>query len=73
LTAGSSGASGGSQERGAGTGGAADDSEEDQWTLWGRLVADWDNHFKKKSIYVKELVRKGIPHHFRGVVWPLLW
>ena len=50
----------------------ADDNEEDQWSLWGRLVADWEVNFKKRNAYVKELVRKGIPHHFRGVVWPLL-
>ena len=64
-----SGSSGASQERSAG----GEDSEEDQWSLWGRLLADWDNNFKRKNIYVKELVRKGVPQHFRGVVWPLLW
>ena len=51
----------------------SDDNEEDLWSLWGRLVADWDNCYKKRNAYVKELVRKGgIPSHFRGVVWPLL-
>ncbi|KAK4036039.1 ecotropic viral integration site 5 ortholog isoform X3 [Daphnia magna] len=50
----------------------SDDNEEDQWSLWGRLVADWSNTYKKRNAYVKDLVRKGIPHHFRGVVWPLL-
>jgi len=49
------------------------DSEEDQWSLWGRLVAEWETSYKKRNGYVKELVRKGgIPQHFRGVVWPLL-
>lgn len=49
------------------------DSEEDQWSLWGRLVADWETTYKKRNGYVKELVRKGgIPQHFRGVVWPLI-
>ena len=50
----------------------SDDNEEDQWSLWGRLVADWSNTYKKRNAYIKDLVRKGIPHHFRGVVWPLL-
>lgn len=50
----------------------SDDNEEDQWSLWGRLVADWSTTYKKRNAYVKDLVRKGIPHHFRGVVWPLL-
>lgn len=48
------------------------DGEENIWTLWGHIVADWDNYSKKKKDFVKELVRKGIPHHFRGIVWQLL-
>ncbi|KAG8132643.1 hypothetical protein E2320_010485 [Naja naja] len=36
--------------------------EEDSWILWGRIVNEWDD----------ELVRKGIPHHFRTIVWQLL-
>lgn len=27
---------------------------------------------KRKSPSVKDLVRKGIPHHFRAIVWQLL-
>lgn len=49
-----------------------DDGEEDLWSIWGRVVNDWDNNYKKKTNYIKELARKGIPHHFRGIVWPLL-
>ncbi|XP_012259142.2 ecotropic viral integration site 5 ortholog isoform X1 [Athalia rosae] len=48
------------------------DGEENIWTLWGHIVADWENYSKKKKEFVKELVRKGIPHHFRGIVWQLL-
>ncbi|XP_046433174.1 ecotropic viral integration site 5 ortholog isoform X2 [Neodiprion fabricii] len=48
------------------------DGEENIWTLWGHIVADWENYSKKKKDFVKELVRKGIPHHFRGIVWQLL-
>ncbi|KAG9341511.1 hypothetical protein JZ751_019016 [Albula glossodonta] len=36
--------------------------EEDSWILWGRIVNEWED----------ELVRKGIPHHFRAIVWQLL-
>lgn len=50
----------------------ADDGEEDQWSLWGRLVNDWESHWKKRNQFVRELVRKGVPHHFRGIVWQLL-
>lgn len=33
---------------------------------------EWDDVRKKKEKQVKELVRKGIPHHFRAIVWQLL-
>ncbi|XP_060237082.1 ecotropic viral integration site 5 protein homolog isoform X4 [Meriones unguiculatus] len=46
--------------------------EEDSWVLWGRIVNEWDDVRKKKEKQVKELVRKGIPHHFRAIVWQLL-
>ena len=49
-----------------------EDGEEDNWTLWGRISNDWDNFWKKRNPFVRELVRKGIPHHFRGIVWQLL-
>ncbi|KAM9483552.1 ecotropic viral integration site 5 protein homolog isoform 4-T6 [Clarias gariepinus] len=46
--------------------------EEDSWILWGRIVNEWDDVRKKKEKQLKELVRKGIPHHFRAIVWQLL-
>lgn len=49
-----------------------DEGEEDLWTIWGRIVNDWDNYMRKKNSFVRDLVRKGIPHHFRGIVWQLL-
>lgn len=30
-----------------------EDAEEDAWTIWGRVVSDWDNFFKKKNQYVR--------------------
>ncbi|KAB7506775.1 Ecotropic viral integration site 5 [Armadillidium nasatum] len=67
-----SGGSGGSS--GGGSTGAAplQDPEEDLWGLWGRLVNDWENWSKKKNAQLKDLVRRGIPHHFRGITWQLL-
>ncbi|XP_067012573.1 ecotropic viral integration site 5 ortholog isoform X2 [Anabrus simplex] len=50
----------------------AEDGEEDAWTVWGRVSNDWENFWKKRNPFVRELVRKGIPHHFRGIVWQLL-
>ncbi|XP_051569135.1 EVI5-like protein isoform X2 [Myxocyprinus asiaticus] len=46
--------------------------EEDAWILWGRIVNEWEDVWKKKEKQLKELVRKGIPHHFRAIVWQLL-
>jgi len=66
-----SGGSGGSTGSGGG-GSQLQDPEEDLWGLWGRLVNDWETWNKKKSLQLKELVRKGIPHHFRGITWQLL-
>ncbi|XP_018586789.1 EVI5-like protein isoform X3 [Scleropages formosus] len=46
--------------------------EEDSWILWGRIVNEWEEVRKKKEKQLKELVRRGIPHHFRAIVWQLL-
>lgn len=46
--------------------------EEDIWSTWGSIVTDWEAAQKRKNPTVKELVRKGIPHHFRAIVWQLL-
>lgn len=35
-------------------------------------MTDWDAAQKRKAPSVKDLVRKGIPHHFRAIVWQLL-
>ncbi|XP_047480983.1 ecotropic viral integration site 5 ortholog-like isoform X3 [Penaeus chinensis] len=73
ASGGSGGSSGGGSTGGGSTGGtASQDPEEDLWGQWGRLVNDWETWQKKKSLQLKELVRKGIPHHFRGITWQLL-
>lgn len=46
--------------------------EEDIWSKWGTIVTDWEGSLKRKNPSVQELVRKGIPHHFRAIVWQLL-
>nr|XP_029132953.1 ecotropic viral integration site 5 protein homolog isoform X2 [Labrus bergylta] len=46
--------------------------EEDTWILWGRIVNEWEDVRKKKEKQLKDLVRKGVPHHFRAIVWQLL-
>uniref|UniRef100_A0A8C4QF91 Rab-GAP TBC domain-containing protein n=1 Tax=Eptatretus burgeri TaxID=7764 RepID=A0A8C4QF91_EPTBU len=46
--------------------------EEEYWACWGRIVSEWVDLGQRRNRQVKELVRKGIPHHFRGIVWQLL-
>ncbi|KAJ8254445.1 hypothetical protein COCON_G00210570 [Conger conger] len=46
--------------------------EEHTWVLWGRVVNAWEEWRRKKDKLLKELIRKGIPHHFRAIVWQLL-
>lgn len=45
---------------------------EETWEIWGKLVNDWDTNNHKKSQLVKDLVRKGVPQPFRGLVWQML-
>ncbi|XP_076048504.1 ecotropic viral integration site 5 isoform X3 [Oratosquilla oratoria] len=68
-----SGGSGGSSGGGS-TGGSSQlqDPEEDLWGLWGRMVNEWETWSKKRTQQLKELVHRGIPHHFRGISWQLL-
>lgn len=47
-------------------------SEEDVWSIWAGIVTDWEGSLKRKAPCVRELVRRGIPHHFRAIVWQLL-
>lgn len=72
VASGGSGGSGGSSGGGSTGVSQLQDPEEDLWGLWGRLVNDWETWNKKKSLQLKELVHKGIPHHFRGITWQLL-
>ncbi|KAH8375998.1 hypothetical protein KR200_011671 [Drosophila serrata] len=47
-------------------------AEEDVWTTWATILYDWDGALKRKNPCVSELVRRGIPHHFRAIVWQQL-
>nr|XP_054770131.1 EVI5-like protein [Lytechinus pictus] len=74
-SSGSGGGAGGGGGTGSVGGGPEDEesmSTQDQWLIWGKIVNDWDEYSKRKSKQLKELVRVGIPHHFRGIVWQLM-
>lgn len=48
------------------------EEDEDAWTTWSAIIQDWELYYKKKNAYLKELVRKGVPHHFRTIIWQCL-
>ncbi|XP_059055182.1 ecotropic viral integration site 5 ortholog isoform X2 [Achroia grisella] len=50
----------------------ASNGEEDLWTVWGRIVNNWEAEWKRRNQFVRDLVRQGVPYHFRGIVWQLL-
>lgn len=52
----------------------ADEDEEniDLWTVWGNLIKSWEVEMKRRPNCVKELVRRGVPQHFRAIAWQLL-
>lgn len=43
----------------------------DSWSTWRQIADNWEVYKDKKS-FIKEMVRRGIPSHFRGLIWPLL-
>ncbi|PAV83562.1 hypothetical protein WR25_10845 [Diploscapter pachys] len=49
-----------------------EEEEEDLWTVWGELVRNWEVEAKKRWPYIKSLVKRGIPQHFRTIAWQLL-
>ncbi|KAI6173433.1 Ecotropic viral integration site 5-like protein [Aphelenchoides besseyi] len=49
-----------------------DDKIVDVWAVWGNLVKSWESEMRKRPTCVKEFVRRGIPQHFRTIVWQLL-
>jgi len=54
------------------SGSSCQEGDEDLWSIWGKIINEWDTYGKKKLPTIKELVRKGIPHHFRGIAWQVL-
>ena len=42
---------------------------DDLWVMWSDILKSWD---RRKGGNVKDLVRQGIPHHFRGMAWQVL-
>jgi len=51
----------------------ADNGEDlSLWNTWNGILKGWERSNSKKQPQVIDLVRKGIPHHFRGMAWQVL-
>uniref|UniRef100_A0A914WGV7 Rab-GAP TBC domain-containing protein n=1 Tax=Plectus sambesii TaxID=2011161 RepID=A0A914WGV7_9BILA len=48
------------------------DEDLDLWAVWGSLVKNWQVEYKKRPSYIKDMVKQGIPCHFRTIAWQLL-
>lgn len=48
------------------------DEGEELWAKWSHIVNNWEEQWKKQNGNIRELVRRGIPLHFRAIVWQLL-
>ncbi|KAF7493516.1 Ecotropic viral integration site 5 -like protein [Sarcoptes scabiei] len=47
-----------------------DDNDDDEiYQIWGQIINDWTNVQKKQKAFIQNLVRKGVPADFRGLVW----
>ncbi|XP_066148565.1 ecotropic viral integration site 5 ortholog isoform X5 [Euwallacea fornicatus] len=57
-----------------GTSSTTDRAEEGEelWARWSHIVNNWEDQWKKQNSQIRELVRRGIPLHFRAIVWQLL-
>ena len=45
---------------------------EDVCPLWDQLVHQWDAYKKRDPNHIRDQVRRGIPHPYRGIVWQYL-
>jgi len=47
---------------------------EDLWAFWDQVLIEWNTGggAEKSQSQVKELVRRGIPNHLRGIAWQVL-
>ena len=46
--------------------------EEELWSRWSQLLKNWEESEKRQAKLIKQLVRRGIPEHLRGMAWQLL-
>ncbi|CAF4354133.1 unnamed protein product [Rotaria socialis] len=50
----------------------SDGNLENEWVLWNKIINNWSAYSRKKSQWVKDMIRAGVPVHFRPLVWQCL-
>lgn len=50
----------------------ADGGDDGLYTVWRGIIDDRDHNWRKQNTQVRELVRRGIPKHFRQFIWQQL-
>lgn len=47
-------------------------SEAEQWSIWSKVLNDFENFSKRCPKQLHTMVYNGIPHHFRAMAWQTL-
>lgn len=50
----------------------SDGNPENEWAVWNKIVNQWSNYLKRKPQWIREMIRGGVPVHFRPLVWQCL-
>ncbi|CAM4771760.1 unnamed protein product [Rotaria magnacalcarata] len=48
------------------------DNSENEWMTWNKLINNWSTYMKQNPTWIKNLIRAGVPVHFRPLLWQCL-
>ncbi|CAF4183124.1 unnamed protein product [Rotaria socialis] len=48
------------------------DNSENEWMIWNKLINNWSTYMKQNPTWIKNLIRAGVPVHFRPLLWQCL-
>ncbi|UJR14631.1 hypothetical protein I4U23_001625 [Adineta vaga] len=49
-----------------------DGNLENEWGTWNKIINNWTTYIKKKPQWIKDMIRTGVPVHFRPLLWQCL-
>ncbi|CAF3543864.1 unnamed protein product [Adineta steineri] len=49
-----------------------DGNLENEWVVWNRIINNWSMTMKKNPIWIKDVIRFGVPVRFRPLLWQCL-